>query len=250
MSSNWISYNELAWTEDFLADQSDYEKEVKKYVRLIKSLAKNKVNTMLHLGCGAGGHDRYFKKYFKVTGVDLSLGMLAKAKTNNPEIEYLEGDMRTIKLNRQFDCVVIPDSIDYMSSLDDLGLALQNAAIHLKKGGIFLVVAKTKEIFRDNNFVYTGKKGDLEVTLFENNYINLYSDSTYEITMIYLIRKKGKLKTYMENTLAGLFTEIQWANLFENYGFNMQKKRLDGLYDDYIMNDGIYPLIIFIGNKE
>ena len=111
MASDWISYNELAWTEDFLADPADYEDEVCEYIALINSIAKEPVHTMLHLGCGAGGHDLYFKKHFKVTGVDISIGMLNKAKAVNPEIEYVEGDMRTIQLDSQFDCVIIPDSI-------------------------------------------------------------------------------------------------------------------------------------------
>lgn len=131
MASNWISYNELAWTEDFLADPADYEDEVDKYINLINSIAKEPVHNVLHLGCGAGGHDIYFKKHFKVTGVDLSIGMLEKAKAVNPDIEYIEGDMRTIRLDRQFDCVVIPDSIDYMVSLDELKQAVITSAVHL-----------------------------------------------------------------------------------------------------------------------
>jgi len=40
----------------------------------------------------------------------------------------------------------------------------------LKPGGVLLIVANIKEEFRENNFVYTGSKGDVEVTIFENNY--------------------------------------------------------------------------------
>ena len=53
MASNWISYNELAWTEDFLADPKDYENELNGYIGLINSTAKVPVNTVLHLGCGS-----------------------------------------------------------------------------------------------------------------------------------------------------------------------------------------------------
>ena len=112
MDSNWISYNDLAWTEDWLADPAEYEHEVKVHVDLIRSTSSESPITLLHLGSGAGGHDTIFKRHFAVTGVDLSPGMLIKARKLHPDIEYIEGDMRTLRLNRQFDAVVIPDSID------------------------------------------------------------------------------------------------------------------------------------------
>jgi ubiquinone/menaquinone biosynthesis C-methylase UbiE len=111
-----MAYNELAWTEDWLVDPAEYEQEVMVYVDLIKRAAPEPPSTLLHLGSGAGGHDTIFKRHFAVTGVDLSPGMLNKARKVHPDIEYIEGDMRTLRLNRQFDAVAIPDSIDYMAS--------------------------------------------------------------------------------------------------------------------------------------
>jgi ubiquinone/menaquinone biosynthesis C-methylase UbiE len=250
MASNWISYNELAWTEDYLVDPADYEDEVDTYSNLIKSASREPVHTMLHLGCGAGGHDRFFKKYFTVTGVDISVGMLNKAKAVNSDIHYIEGDMRTIRLDRRFDCVVIPDSIDYMVSLDDLKQAINTSALHLKSGGILLIVGKTEDSFYNNNFAYTGVKDDVHVTLLENNFINPYVPNTYEITMVYLIRKKGKLTKYIEETVAGLFSRATWDEVLRNSGFLMETRTLDGMYDDYLMGEGKYPLTIFIGRKK
>ncbi|MCK9467557.1 MAG: class I SAM-dependent methyltransferase, partial [Candidatus Absconditabacterales bacterium] len=80
MASEWISYNELAWTEDFLANPADYEEEVNEYIKIIKKTEKIPVKTILHLGSGAGGYDIHFKKHFKIKGVDISVGMLEKAR--------------------------------------------------------------------------------------------------------------------------------------------------------------------------
>ena len=190
MASTWIAYNDLAWTEDWLADPLEYEDEVMVYVDLIMRTASEPPSTLLHLGSGAGGHDRIFKRHFTVTGVDLSLGMLNKARVAHPDIEYLEGDMRTLRLKRQFDAVVIPDSIDYMASQNDLRLAIQTAVAHLKTSGVLLVVAKTEETFQNNNFAYTGEKDGVHVTLLENNYINPFPRNTYEATFVYLIRQQ------------------------------------------------------------
>ena len=84
----------------------------------------------------------------------------------NPEAVYHHGDMRTIELGELFDVVVVPESIDYMRTENDLYSAIKTAQKHLEPGGIFIVVANIVERFRQNNFVYTGSREDIEVTLF------------------------------------------------------------------------------------
>jgi ubiquinone/menaquinone biosynthesis C-methylase UbiE len=249
LASTWIAYNDLAWTEDWLADPAEYEHEVMAYVNMIKRTAAEPPRTLLHLGSGAGGHDVIFKRHFTVTGVDLSLGMLNKARIIHPDIEYIEGDMRTLRLDRQFDAVVIPDSIDYMASQDDLQQAIQTAVTHLNTGGVLLVAAKTKEIFQNNNFAYAGEKDGIHITLFENNHINPFLPNTYEATLVYLIRQQGQLTIHTDHQVLGLFPQAVWDEVFKNAGITMQSTSLDGVYDSYLLNDGVYPLKIFIGQK-
>ena len=250
MASDWISYNQLAWTEDFLAEPADYEQEVAHYADMVRQHASPPVHTLLHLGCGAGGQDLFFKRNFSVTGVDLSIGMLDKARAKNPEIEYIEGDMRTIRLDRQFDAVVIPDSIDYIATMGGLQQVIHTAALHLRRGGVLLVVCSTAEQFRNNNFVYTGEKGDVHVTLFENNYTSPYAPQTHEITLFYLIRQRGQLKTYSEHIVAGLFPQASWEGVFKQAGLTVYSQDLFGSYDQYLFDDGEYTQTIFIGRKQ
>lgn len=250
MGSSWIAYNELAWTEDLLAAPSDYEGEVATYIDLIKQHSSSPPRTLLHLGCGAGGHDTIFKRHFAVTGVDVSQGMLDKARRRHSDVEYIEGDMRTVHVGRIFDAVVIPDSIDYMSSQSDLQMAIATAAAHLKPKGVLLVTGKPTEIFRDNNFAYTGEQDDLHLTLLENNHIGRYRPNTYEATFIYLIRRKGELTIHTECHLLGLFPQAEWEKVFAEAGLSLQETGLDGLYDRYLLGGGEYPLKIFIGKKE
>lgn len=219
MASKWIAYNELAWTVDWLAEPKEYEDEVMVYVNLIRQTAKEPPGTLLHLGSGAGGHDKIFRRYFSVTGADLSSGMLNIARVANPGIEYLEGDMRTLRLNRQFDAVAIPDSIDYMVSQYELRQAVQTAALHLKTNGVLLLVAKTKETFQNRNFAYTGEKDGVHVTLFENNFINP-------------VRPHA------------------WEQVFRDAGLHMNKTQLTGIYDKYLLDGGEYPLTVYVGTKD
>ena len=249
MSSSWISYNDLAWTEELLADPAEYEYEAKVYIDLIKQHSKEIPQTLLHMGSGAGGHDYFFKQHFKVCGVDLSPGMLKLARTRHPELEYHEGDMRSIQLERLFDAVIIPDGIDYMTSPDDLHQAIQNAKAHLKPGGVLLIVGKTEEGFRNNNFSYTGEKENVQVTLLENNYVNPYRPNTYEATLVYLIREQGELNIHTDHQVLGLFPLSSWENLFREAELNLISVELEGIYDQYLMGEGAYPMMIFLGQK-
>lgn len=249
MSSDWIAYNELAWADDLLTDPDEYSEEVSIYIDLIKRNSRRPSETLLHFGSGAGGHDAYFKNHFKVTGVDLSRGMLDKARARHPEIEYIEGDMRTVRLNRLFDAVVIPDCIDYMATEEDLNLAVMNASRHLKPDGVLLIVGKTLETFRNNNFAYTGEKDGIYLTVLENNYVNPYKPFTYEASIFYLIRKEGELTLRSEIHYLGLFPEAVWDKVFANAGFELKKEPLNGLYQKNLLGEGEYPLTIFLGIK-
>ena len=102
-----------------------------------------------------------------------------------------------------------------------------------------MIVGKTKESFQNNNFAYTGEKGETHVTWIENNYINPYVPNTYEITMLYLIRHKGKLSKYIEESVAGLFSKKTWDDIIKNAGFKMETRNsvfiatsLDGFIAD------------------
>lgn len=250
MASKWISYNQLAWTEGWLAGPEEYEEEARIFVDLLKAQTVKPPRSLLHLGCGAGGLDTFFKEHFEVTGVDLSKGMLDLARKAHPDIEYIEGDMRALRLDRQFDAVAIPDSIDYMATEEDLKKAVQTSVMHLKCGGVLLIAAKKEENFQNNNFAYTGEKENIQVTLLENNYINPFHPNTYEATFIYLIRRKGKLTIHTEHQVLGLFSQTMWKDVFHKAGIQMRQVVLEGIYDPYILNEGEYPITVFIGKKD
>jgi len=215
-----ISYSKLAWTEPILGPPEDYEEETELFSRIIKKYSKIEPKTLLHIGCGAGGNDYIFKRHFKVIGIDISKDMLKIAQKLNPEVVYYQYDMRKLKLDKCFDAIAIPDSIGYMVSEKDLREVIFSANKHLKKGGILLIVAHTKEEFLENNFLYTGSREDIEITVFENNYIPNTSETTYEATIIYLISKNGKLEIHSDRHTIGLFKLETWLDIFKEFKFN------------------------------
>lgn len=116
---------------------------------------------------------------------------------------------------------------------------------HLKPEGVFLVVTHLKEDFRKNNFVYTGKREDIHITLFENNYI--VSENTYEASLIYLIRQGGKLNIYHEIHTLGLFSYDTWMDIFRENHLEVSEINMDYLYDKYLLGEGQYRLKVFKG---
>ena len=248
--NKWLTYSELAWTEHIIAPPDDYAGETEPLITAIKEHSVNEVKTLLHLGCGAGGNDYILKRRYQVTGVDISEKMLEIARDLNPEVVYHHGDMQTIELGEFFDAVVVPESIDYMRTEDGLYSAMMTAQKHLKPGGIFLVVANIAEQFRQNNFVYTGSQDDIEITLFENNYVSAYPGTTYEATLVYLIRSKGKLEIYNDRHILGLFKLKTWLNLLKRAGFDIINQiNLDHGYDQYIAGEGKYSRLMFVCRK-
>ena len=56
----------------------------------------------------------------------------------NPELAHYQGDMRTVRLGRQFDAVFVHDAICYMTTEPDLRRAIETAFDHCKPGGVAL----------------------------------------------------------------------------------------------------------------
>jgi len=245
----WKAYNDLAWTELILSSPEDYIEETELYCKALIDHSKIKINTLLHLGCGAGINDYTFKNRFKVTGVDISKGMLKVARNLNPDVTYLLGDMRTIRIFELYDAVAIPDSIGYMVTFEDLKKTILTAYNHLKPGGVLLIVAHLREDFKANNFVYSGSKGEINITLFENNHILDTTKERYAAVLVYLIRCKGSLKIYHECHTIGLFSSETWVKLLRNIGFGIKQIKINDLYDRFIMGADEYSQTMFVCRK-
>ncbi len=94
--------------------------------------------TMLELGSGGGNNASHLKARFKMTLVDLSPGMLEVSRALNPECEHVQGDMRTVRLGREFDAVFVHDAVTYMTSEADVRQAIATAFVHCRPDGVVL----------------------------------------------------------------------------------------------------------------
>ncbi len=239
-------YKDLSWTWPIISPPEDYIEESEFILKQIRKYQKCDVKSVLNLGCGGGHVDWALKKELKITGVDISENMLALAGKLNPEAEYILGDMRSVRLNRTFDAVLLHDAINYMTTPEDFRAAFLTAFEHLQKDGLVLTFAEEwKEHFvqnRGNQF--TRSKGNIEITFIDNCYDPDPTDTSYEYTIIYLIRKDKKLDIQYDFHHGGLFPLSFWKRTLTEVGFKVfevEKMRISH------ENGEVLP--VFIGQK-
>ena len=218
-------YGDLAWTWPIISPPDDYVAEVEQFCKVMWEHSQIEVQALLHLGCDGGHHDYTLKKHFQVTGVDVSPAMLALAKRLNPEVTYSLGDMRSLRLGKAFDAVVLPDSVNYMLTEEDLRAAFATAFMHLRPGGVLCTCAEvTVDRFQQNRTqCSTYSQSDVEIAFIENFYDPDPTDTAYEMTFVYLIRRGGHLEIETDRHLCGIFRLETWRALLQDVGFDVRQ---------------------------
>ena len=216
-------YTELAVWWPLVSPVSEYQEEVAYFLPLLADVIDRPPVTMLELGSGGGNNALYMKSVFSaVTLVDLSPYMLEASKQINPDCEHIEGDMRTVRLNRMFDVVFIHDAIDYMTTLDDLKQALQTAFIHCKSGGMALFVPDAVRETFEPSTDHGGEDGieGQGVRYLEWSYDPDEDDSTYITDYVVIFREPGLPVTVEHDQhVLGLFSDDDWLRLLAEVGF-------------------------------
>ena len=127
-------YRELAPWFHLLTSPVDYEEEAELYGRLLVEHAEGPVETVLELGSGGGNNASHLKRHFTLTLVDRSPEMLELSRGLNPELEHVEGDMRTVRLDRTFDAVFVHDALAYILTEPDLQAVFDDRSRPLPAG--------------------------------------------------------------------------------------------------------------------
>lgn len=129
---------------DLLYKDKDYAGE-SEFVRNLLTQHGVTSGSILELGCGTGQHAQHFARMdYAVHGVDISHGMVQLANARKPselinKLVFEVGDVRSIRIGRQFDAVISLFHVaSYQITNDDLAAMFETAAAHLKPGGAFL----------------------------------------------------------------------------------------------------------------
>jgi SAM-dependent methyltransferase len=129
-------YKELAAVYEAMYQSFiDYQEEYILYRDVLEKYEKTEV---LELGCGTGNLASYFiDNGFDYIGLDLSKEMLTLARTKTPAAHFMEGDMRSFKLEKAVQSVIITArTINYMLTNADLNNTFSNIYQQLEMGGI------------------------------------------------------------------------------------------------------------------
>lgn len=215
-------YADLAHLWPLLSPPEDYEREAAIVRQIIEAHAAP-VHSVLELGAGGGHTLHHLADAYETVAVDLSDAMLAHCRGLNPGVPTVVGDMRTVRLGRTFDALLIHDAIDYMTSRDDALAALQTAAAHLQPGGL-AVIAPTyvRETFTEHETAHDHRKTDaLTLTYFSYVHDPDPADETFELVLVYLIRHAdGSLSIEHDRHTCGLFSVDDWLAMLDAAGFD------------------------------
>ena len=141
-------YGELASWWPLLSRPEDYDVDADCVWQLLTGASEKPPAAVLELGSGGGNTASHLKARAKLTLVDRSEGMIQISRALNPECEHFVGDMRTVRLGREFDAVYIHDAIMYLTSVDDLRAAIETAVMHCRIGGnVAFLPDNTRESF-------------------------------------------------------------------------------------------------------
>jgi hypothetical protein len=121
--------------------------------------------------------------------------MLAVSKTLNPELEHIEGDMRTVRLGHLFDVVFIHDAIMYLTTENVLCQAIKTAFVHCRPGGAALFASDcVRETFQASTDHGGNDGNNRSMRYLEWDYDPDPSDTIYTCDFAYMLREGDEVR--------------------------------------------------------
>ena len=222
-------YRDLSDWWPLLSTPEEYAEEAEFYRNALISSTSSPIHTLLELGSGGGNNASHLKKHFQMTLVDLSPGMLEVSRKLNPECEHIQGDMRSVRLGRQFDAAFIHDAIAYMTSAEDLKRALITAYVHLKPGGVALFSPDhIRETFKPYTDHCGHDLGSRSLRYLEWGWDPDPADATVQCLMVYVLRQgEDEVQTIEDRHICGLFSHADWLSTLSEVGFEGRSQRIE-----------------------
>ena len=235
-------YNELASWWPLLSAPEDYAEEAGFYGNLLAQACDGPLRTVLELGSGGGNNASHLKTRFSMVLVEPSAGMREVSRVLNPECEHVEGDMRTVRLGRQFDAVFVHDAVCYMTTEADLRLAIETAFLHCRPGGAALFAPDhVRETFQPSTD-HGGHDGETRgLRYLEWTWDPDPADSTYLVDYAYLLRAPGgAVHVEHDRHVEGLFSRADWLRFLSDAGFAARSVP----FDHSELEPGTYELFV------
>ena len=222
-------YTDLAPWFPLLTAPADYAEEAAFYLRAFGEAADTSPRTLLELGSGGGHMASHYKRQVASTLVDLAPPMLALSAGLNPECEHVQGDMRTVRLGRLFDAVLVHDAVMYLTTEADLRRAAETAFVHCRPGGVALFAPDhLRETFAPTT-EHGGHDGEGRgLRYLAWTWDPDPTDTTYLVDYAYLLREDGApTRCVHDRHVEGLFGRADWLRLLAQVGFRATVRPLE-----------------------
>lgn len=186
----------------------DYDEEYHFYDTLLK---KHHCNSVLEIGCGSGMLARRFlQNGYDYLGLDLYDEMLAIARKETCADHFIQGDMRNLSFNQQFDAVLITGrSLAYV--IDNKGIMETFSGIYrsLKTNGLLVFgVFEANGIFDNfNDFEQHIQLDNKRIRRISKLKMNLETGWTYDWYAKYIVEQKETTLEYDDLTTLRTFTK-------------------------------------------
>jgi hypothetical protein len=217
-----LMYGDLADWFHLVTAPAEYAEESAFYLRTLTEALGEQPRSLLELGSGGGNNASHYKHSLQtVVLTDLSEGMLNMSRQINPDCEHMQGDMRTLRLEREFDLVFVQDAINYLTTEDDLRRGLRTAFVHCRPGGAALFAPDTvRELFQEESD-HGGNDGyGRALRYLEWTYDPDPADSVYTVDYVYLLHEDGQpTRALYDRHVCGLFSRADWLRLLREAGF-------------------------------
>ncbi len=215
--SSDISYSRSAAIYDLIYEFKDVPATTARLRGLIAEFAPHAVS-VLDVGCGTGRHLELLDSEFQRVGIDLSNEMLAIARARCPDVEFVQGDMASTALHRQFDVVCcLFSAVAYMRTRERLESAVARMAEHLAPRGLLLLepwIGPT-EYWVGHVAANHAESDTLKVSWM---YTQEKVDGCSRFDIHYLVGSQEGVVHYTERHEMGLFTGDQYINAFRRTG--------------------------------
>ncbi|HMJ14066.1 MAG TPA: class I SAM-dependent methyltransferase [Polyangiaceae bacterium] len=215
-----LIYSQLVGWYRLLDPARDHADETTSYRSALERAATPPAETLLELGSGAGHNAVHLKQRFHCTLTDISEEMLTLSRELNPECEHHLGDMRTLRLGRTFDTVLVHDAVMYMLTEQDLLAAAETAFVHTRPGGAALFAPDhISDTFEEQTNLLEENDGERALRCIEWSWDPDPSDTTFITEYAFVVREGTHVSAAHDRHVEGLFPKSVWLSLLTSVGF-------------------------------
>jgi SAM-dependent methyltransferase len=230
-----LLYDELVPWYYLLDPTEDHLDEAAGYQAAFERAIEPRAETLLELGAGGGNNACFLKRRFRCTLTDISAPMLGLSRKLNPDCEHALGDMRTLRLGRAFDAVLVHDAVMYLTSESDLRAAAETAFAHTRPGGAAIFAPDcVRESFGEISRIHRGddEDGGRALRCMEWTWDPDPKDTSYTVEYAFLLRDRSGVRAVHDRHIEGLFPRATWVDVLTTAGFEVETTPRDGEEED------------------